>query len=509
VTRSAWKLWILLALCACGGGSGGGANALPPANPPPSDVPLPSAPVVAAVRGVATVDLQVVTSDKTGLPAFAFRGKTGVAPTIDVKPGDKIVVSLKNELTGSGMAVDANLHFHGLTVSPRFPSDDVLTMIATPGQTLHYTVPIPKTQEPGLYWYHPHVHGETNLQVGLAGMSGAIVVEGRSSPVPALPEMKQHVIIVRDVQDASAPSLRRAGPADTDRNTHPCGPDPGIHLSVNNVTRPTVTIAPGESQLFRVVNATGHRQLVLQADGQMLQIVAIDGYALDTYPGSAPVLRVPKYVVPTAGRLEFVLTGPPSGASELRTLCYDAGPGGDPDPPEILADLRAPDKTAAAAPLAGARIAPAPSARFEGRPSARGVVPAVAAERIVRFTEDSNGFYINGQYYDPHAAPMFTVKTGTVERWTVLNLTEEVHDFHLHQVHFLVQAVNGTPVARPHWTDTFLVPQRIPGANGSFKPGTIQFLADFRDPVIRGTFLFHCHILDHEDGGMMAKIQAI
>lgn len=508
MTRSGWKLWIVLALCACGGGgSGGGLSALPPANPPPSGVPLPSAPIVSAVRGVAHIDLDVVTNETTGLPAFEFRGKVGVAPTIDVKPGEKIVVNLKNELTGSGMANDANLHFHGLSVSPRFPSDDVLTMNAMPGQTLHYAVPIPKTQQPGLYWYHPHVHGQTDFQVGLAGMSGAIVVEGRSHAVPSISRMTQHVIIVRDVQDSGSPSLRRPKPADTDRNTHPCGPDPGIHLTVNNATRPTVAIAPGESQLFRVVNATGHRQLVLQADGQMLQIVAIDGYALDTYPGAAPVLRVPQYVVPTAGRLDFVLTGPASGTSELRTLCYNSGPGGDPDPPEILADLRAPD-TADARSRGGAR-SPAMPARLAGRPPARIALPAVAAERIVRFTEDANGFYINGQYFDPNAAPMFTVKTGTVERWTVLNLTAEVHDFHLHQVHFLIQAIDGTPVPNPRWVDTFLVPPRIPGANGSFKPGTIQFLADFRDPVIRGTFLFHCHILDHEDRGMMAKIRAI
>ncbi len=180
--RSAIKLLITLALVACGGGGGaGGPSVLPPANPPPSGTPLPTAPTVAAHHGVATADLSVVTSPSTGLPAFEFRGKVGVAPTFRLAPGDRIVIRLHNALAGNGMASDMNLHFHGLTVSPRFPSDDVLTMMAAPGETLHYDVPIPKSQQPGLYWYHPHIHGETDYQVGLAGMSGAIVVEGLSA----------------------------------------------------------------------------------------------------------------------------------------------------------------------------------------------------------------------------------------------------------------------------------------------------------------------------------------
>ncbi|HEY1881801.1 MAG TPA: multicopper oxidase domain-containing protein [Candidatus Cybelea sp.] len=61
----------------------------------------------------------------------------------------------------------------------------------------------------------------------------------------------------------------------------------------------------------------------------------------------------------------------------------------------------------------------------------------------------------------------------------------------------------------PHWTDTFVVPPRIPGVNGTFKPGSIEALVDFGSRAIRGMFVFHCHILDHEDAGMMAKIQVL
>jgi FtsP/CotA-like multicopper oxidase with cupredoxin domain len=100
---------------------------------------------------------------------------------------------------------------------------------------------------------------------------------------------------------------------------------------------------------------------------------------------------------------------------------------------------------------------------------------------------------------------MFVVHTGTVEEWRVVNVTQEVHDFHIHQLHFLVEEINGVKVPHPFWADSFVIPHRQ--ANG--KSGTLLLLMDFRDPIIKGIFVFHCHILDHEDAGMMAKIEAI
>ncbi|HEX4014912.1 MAG TPA: multicopper oxidase family protein [Candidatus Cybelea sp.] len=505
--RSAIKLSLALALAACGGGGGpSGPGVLPPPNPPSSGTPFRNAPAVRARNGVAAADLRVTVNPSTGLPAFEFGGKIGVAPTFDVSPGDRIVIRLHNALTGGGMQNDINLHFHGMSVSPRAPGDDVLTMMASPGETLHYDVLVPKNQQPGLYWYHPHIHGETNYQVGLAGMSGAIVVEGLSQSDLSLAKMKERIIIVRDVQDGPGSRVaNRPKPMDEDQNAHPCGPDQGVHLTTNNVVRPTIRIAPGESQFFRVVNATGHRHLVLQVDGQQLQVVAIDGYALNVNPGDPPVMNVNRYVIPVAGRVEFVVTGPASGTSELRTLCYNSGPGGDPDPPEILADIRAPDRSDARdEPAAGPMLPRLGTATVKPL-----VVPKATTQRLVRLTEDANGFYINGQAFQPDARAMFSPKDGTVEQWTVLNLTQEVHDFHMHQVHFLVQSINDAPVTDPHWADTIVVPPRIPGANGTFKPGSVVVLADFRSPAIRGMSLFHCHILDHEDAGMMAKMQIL
>jgi suppressor of ftsI len=135
-----------------------------------------------------------------------------------------------------------------------------------------------------------------------------------------------------------------------------------------------------------------------------------------------------------------------------------------------------------------------------------GTLPSPAQHRNVLLTENIvPHFFINGQMFHPNSKPMFTVKVGTVEEWHIENATNEIHDFHIHQIHFLVEDVNGVKVKNPHWADSVIVPHMH--ANG--KHGYIDALMDFRDQNIKGMFVFHCHIVDHEDAGMMAKILAI
>jgi suppressor of ftsI len=117
-------------------------------------------------------------------------------------------------------------------------------------------------------------------------------------------------------------------------------------------------------------------------------------------------------------------------------------------------------------------------------------------EYTVVFTEDKHGFYINNKKFAMDAAPMLTVKTGSFQHWRVVNQTKELHPFHIHQVHFLAYAENGKAVANPDWLDTVNVPYG----------GSADLIMDFTDPVIRGMSVFHCHLLKHEDKGMMAKI---
>ena len=115
---------------------------------------------------------------------------------------------------------------------------------------------------------------------------------------------------------------------------------------------------------------------------------------------------------------------------------------------------------------------------------------------VVTFTEDKKGFYINGKKYGPSDPPMTSVSIGAFHHWRVVNDTHEVHPFHIHQVHFLAYAENGRRLSQPEWLDTVNVPVQ----------GSVDLMMDFTDPIIRGVSLFHCHLLSHEDKGMMAKI---
>jgi FtsP/CotA-like multicopper oxidase with cupredoxin domain len=158
----------------------------------------------------------------------------------------------------------------------------------------------------------------------------------------------------------------------------------------------------------------------------------------------------------------------------------------------VLADIVSaqPSKVQARPPLGGKPV----YANFS--PAVLQRVEASEPQFVVNFTEDKHGFYINGQKFEMNSGPMLTVNVGSLHHWRVMNPTKEVHPFHIHQVHFLVYAVDGKPAENPVWLDTVNV------AYGS----SVDLVMDFTDPIIRGMSLFHCHLLKHEDKGMMAKI---
>src|SRR6201998_1165094 len=163
---------------------------------------LPNSPELRAKNHTLSLTLHAgITPD--GKNSFYFNGQP-VAPTLRVSPGDQLKIIYINDLPAKPKESCAitpcmdmtNLHFHGLTVSPDAPQDDVLKMLVLPGQSLRYTVQIPKDHPPGLYWYHTHPHGESYRQV-LDGMSGALVIEGIESYVPMLAGLPERVLVVR------------------------------------------------------------------------------------------------------------------------------------------------------------------------------------------------------------------------------------------------------------------------------------------------------------------------
>ena len=468
-------------------------------------VSLPEPPQVRPKNHVSSLTLDAV--NENGRDTFAYQGET-VAPVIRAFPGDTLKITYVNNLPAKSAETCAvnpcmdmtNLHFHGLTVSPNAPQDDVLGMIAKPGQSLHYSVQIPRDHTPGLFWYHTHPHGESHRQV-LDGMSGAIVIEGMDRYVPEVKGLRERVIVVRGrsiEHDPKAEELRKY----VDIPSKTCGGEAEAAeeiFTVNGALRPQIEIAPKERQFWRIVNASADRYLDLQLDEGTFEIVALDGMPLAYHDPQQPTRTSNHVLLAPAGRVEAIVIGPaPRRHGALRTLCVDTGPAGDPNPGMVLADLiqaspgpdqrnadplSEPDHAAQARPPLSRPIKVEP---LKKRPPSFTVI----------FTEDKNGFYINDKKFAMDAEPMTSARVGTYQHWRIVNRTAELHPFHIHQVHFLAYAENGVPMAHPAWLDTVNVPVG----------GTVDVILDFTDPVIKGMAVFHCHLLNHEDKGMMAKI---
>src|SRR6266853_605218 len=240
--------------------------------------PLPEPPQVRAKNHVVSLTLHAV--NENGRDAFSFDGESA-PPVIRALPGDVLKITYSNDLPAKSQETCAvnpcmnmtNLHFHGLTISPNAPQDDVLGMLAMPGQVLHYSVEIPRDHPPGLFWYHTHPHGESERQV-LDGMSGAIVIEGMESYAPKVERLRERVIVLRGrslEHDPNADELRR----DVEIPSKGCGGEAEAVeeiFTVNGVLRPRMEIAPKERQFWRIVNASADRYLDLQLDGQTFEI---------------------------------------------------------------------------------------------------------------------------------------------------------------------------------------------------------------------------------------------
>ncbi len=302
---------------------------------------------------------------------------------------------------------------------------------------------------------------------------------------------------------------------------------PAKDLSINFVPVPypdyppaSIKMKPNEHQLWRVLNASGITYLNLAAlfnrVPQQLGIVAIDGVPTSSSGGSAPATQWTNHIgLPPGARVEFIITGPPAGVSGLLvTRTVDTGQGGENDPNRALASIIAmPDAPDPRSTLPTS-TEPLPSSAL---PWLGSVIPARV--RKLYFSEkledpgnpnSATAFYItvDGQTpapFDPTSSvPNIVVKQGDVEDWIIENRSTELHAFHIHQIHFLLLDWSGIPIDEPFLRDTI----NVPFYNGRMlKYPSVRLRMDFRDPNSVGTFFYHCHLLEHEDGGMMGLIR--
>jgi len=321
--------------------------------------------------------------------------------------------------------------------------------------------------------------------------------------VPEVRRLRERVIVVRGRSighDAHAEELRKY----VEIPSKTCGGEaeaPEEIYTLNGAIRPQIEISPKERQFWRVVNASADRYLDLQLDGGSFEIVALDGMPLAYHDPQHPTRTTNHVLLSPGGRVEAIVTGPELRThGALRTLCVDTGPAGDPNPGMVLADLIQPNPERTNPDQHNTDAYAEAESYAEARPLYKPINLEPLKKRAPRFTaiftEDKNGFYINRKKFAMDAAPMTSVRVGGYQHWRIVNRTAEVHSFHIHQVHFLSYAENGVPLAHPEWLDTVNVPVG----------GTVDVILDFTDPVIKGMAVFHCHLLNHEDKGMMAKI---
>jgi FtsP/CotA-like multicopper oxidase with cupredoxin domain len=509
--------------------------------PVAGSVATPS-PSLYSQNGVLNVDMVYSSStDEAGRTLYCFVTSDGVeAPTLHVKPGDTLNITLKNEVgrlrppsrpmmmdMSSGACGDTNqnstsvnIHFHGTNTRPGCHSDEVIHTLINNGKTFQYHVVFPKSEPPGLYWYHPHVHGQSESAV-LGGGTGAIIVDGIEKYQPDVAGLKERVLVVRDQTVAGNPT--------------PGGKIPSWDLSLNYVPiaypdeiPAVLDVRPGRREFWRVVNSSADTvlDLVLKYDGveQPLEVVGLDGVPIGSQDGTGQgkPMMVRHILLPTAGRAEFIVNTPTSGFKNavLETKRIDTGPGGDNDPARTLAVLTHAKNGDDLTPLP---TMPAPTTGLLPRPLfARLDDSDVTARRKLYFSEVSQippksraenriNFYITVDgatptLFNSNNPPAIITTQGAVEAWTIENRTNEVHEFHMHQIHFKVLKRDGAvvPPRDQQYRDTV----QVPYWTGTGPYPSVTLLMDFRGHVV-GDFVYHCHILEHEDGGMMAIIRVV
>jgi len=416
------------------------------------------------------------------------------------------------------------MHFHGTNTSPTCHSDEVIHTVINSGESFQYTLKIPTDEPPGLYWYHPHIHGLAEAAVQ-GGASGAIVIGGIAHFEPIVAGLPERVLVVRD-QPVAGSSDDGAGDVPAWDLTLNYVPIPFVTTPARGFIPAVLQMRTGSREFWRVTNSSADSILDLQVlydnVAQPLTLVALDGVPIGSQDGTryGQTLTATHILIPTAGRAEFVVNAPSASVKNalLQTLAVDTGPDGDNDPTRPLAII----KTSAVAPPlpvteSSASVAADAIAgnRFAGLATA-----TPTAKRTLYFSEgpsDPNNpdsepnFFITVEgatptLFDPNNPPAITTTQGSVEDWTIQNRTGEHHEFHLHQVHFMLLAVNGVPVppSQQQFYDTF----QVPFWSGSGPYPSITVRADFRGPDI-GDFVYHCHILEHEDHGMMATIRVL
>ncbi|WP_222183776.1 multicopper oxidase family protein [Geminicoccus harenae] len=451
---------------------------------------LPNPPELRSQDGVLRATLRIRPAEITvrgrKVRANVVNGSY-LAPTLRIRPGDTIQVKAINEIGPSEVAIDrpqpTNIHFHGMDVSPKRPNGDNVFLRIDPGRDLRYDVAVPPDHPLGLHWYHAHVHHYVDDQIG-SGISGMLIVDGTfETQYPELAKLRRRVMVLKDF---TFPGFK-----DGDARAK----------SLNGLANPPIRTRPGEFQVWQLGNLGADAFFDMQLDGHQVWLLERDGNLL------AKPVRIDHVFLPPGARATIVVEAGKAGRYAFRHRNVDTGPAGDPNPAVQLGTFIVEGEPRHARRFLK-RLNDGPARPDLIQPNAAEIAELkVDRTRYVDFSEsaDGNSFFINKKMYADDRIDTLT-RVGQVERWIVRNFTQEYHVFHLHQTAFLVRRFSGDPDETPGGGLRDVI--NIPYAKNG-KPGIAEIIIPFTNPIIAGDFVYHCHLVQHEDAGMMANIRVM
>ena len=451
---------------------------------PPPEVSSPS--VFTSSRGLLSLDLTASISQVSLANRSAKLMTYNVqvpGPRLEAWAGDEVEIRLTNAL-----AAPTNLHFHGLHISPTSNSDNPFLEVL-PEESFTYRLAIPRNHPAGLFWYHPHYHGKVAEQVA-GGLAGVFIVRGELDQIPEIAGAREEILVLQDF--------------DLDRQGRVKEPMPvfrkwgrqGDLITVNGEHQPQVMIPPEGLLRLRLLNASASRYYRLQLQNHPWMLIATDGHALDVPREINDLLIAP------GQRADFLIAGNQAeGEYDLISLPYDRGI-------QAMANsMGHPDTSSADGLEASKKIA----TLVYGYRAAQTPIPdrIVTVEtlpepdRVREFVfdhgidaETGQPFLINGKAFKHHRVDT-QVKVGTVEDWILINKAGMDHPFHLHTNPFQVISRNGEPETLRAWRDVVNIKAYE----------TVRIRIPFRN--YKGQTVYHCHILDHEDQGMMGIVEML
>ena len=432
--------------------------------------------------------LTIATGAFAGLVGNACTSDRALAPSVRESDSRRLVRFVDRDLpeprmissAGGLQANDSNLHYHGLHISPLGTADNMLVVVPRNG-TYRYLFQIPPNHPAGLYWYHAHVHGLVTNQVS-RGAAGMIYVANAYTDRVAGLGIRRRLMLLQ--QAYFAPDLETLISDDGERD------DPERALSlINGSLLPSIAMRPGEPQVCSLLNGSSSAFYLLRLGGHTFDVIADD-----SVPLRAPRLRQETLMLAPGKRLEVVVRA--SASAGQYALSYDQfNQGVDTWPQKSVGTVvvegaawSGPDHPGVDTSLALDDLSNAPVRRDLRRKIVLGVNPAIPEGEYGRFT-------MNGHAWDPGYSE-WTSTLGTVEEWLITNETEQDHPFHVHVNPFQITRVNGQPVPFDGYQDTAIVPRF----------GSLTVRTRFSD-FVGGPILMHCHILDHEDMGMMTRFE--